>query len=184
MGGRGAQRCAPSATSSPRRGHWSSGRGVRGDPAAGRLVADVPRGARGGTLLGRLRHLGACDQQRSRPRSVALAGGPPHCAMRCRTSAPASGSTSSARLRRSPGSCKPPMRRVTPVLRRVAAEGSQWWRRQGSHKSWDSDLQVGFALEEGRLEDAAVAYEHLLAGCPATKRQYHHRRSGWRLGRA
>jgi DNA-binding CsgD family transcriptional regulator len=62
-----------------------------------------------------------------------------------------------------------------PVLRRVAAEGSQWWRRQGSHKSWDSDLKVGFALEEGRLEDAAVAYEHLLAGCPATKRQYHHR---------
>ena len=80
---------------------------------AGRLVADVPRGARGGALLGRLRHLDACDQQRSRPRSVALAGGAPPCAMRCRTSAPASGSTSSVRLRRSPGSCKPPMRRVT-----------------------------------------------------------------------
>ena len=62
-----------------------------------------------------------------------------------------------------------------PVLRRVAAEGSQWWRRQGTHQAWDSTLHVGFALEEGRLEDAAVAYEHFVAGCPATKRQYYQR---------
>jgi DNA-binding CsgD family transcriptional regulator len=62
-----------------------------------------------------------------------------------------------------------------PVLRRVSAEGSQWWRRQGTHQAWDTTLHVGFALEEGRLEDAAVAYEHFVAGCPATKRQYYQR---------
>ncbi|HZB43153.1 MAG TPA: AAA family ATPase, partial [Ilumatobacter sp.] len=62
-----------------------------------------------------------------------------------------------------------------PVLRRVAAEGSQWWRRQGTHQIWDATLHVGFALEEGRLEDAAVAYEHFVAGCPAMKLQYYQR---------
>ena len=62
-----------------------------------------------------------------------------------------------------------------PVLRRVAAEGSQWWRRQGTHQVWDATLHVGFALEEGRLEDAAVAYEHFVAGCPAMKLQYYQR---------
>jgi DNA-binding NarL/FixJ family response regulator/type II secretory pathway predicted ATPase ExeA len=62
-----------------------------------------------------------------------------------------------------------------PVLRRVAAEGSQWWRRQGTHQMWDSSLHVGMALEEGRLEDAAVAYEHFIAGCPTTKHQYYQR---------
>jgi DNA-binding CsgD family transcriptional regulator len=36
-------------------------------------------------------------------------------------------------------------------------------------------LHVGFALEEGRLEDAAMAYEHFVAGCPAAKRQYYQR---------
>src|SRR5215212_4116125 len=53
-----------------------------------------------------------------------------------------------------------------PVLHRVAAEGLQWWRKQGTHQGWDSTLHVGFALEEGRLEDAAVAYEHFVTGCP------------------
>jgi DNA-binding NarL/FixJ family response regulator len=62
-----------------------------------------------------------------------------------------------------------------PVLRRVSAEGSQWWRRQGTHQAWDSTLHVGFALEEGRLEDAAVAYEHFVAGCSAMKLQYYQR---------
>jgi DNA-binding CsgD family transcriptional regulator len=36
-------------------------------------------------------------------------------------------------------------------------------------------MHVGMALEEGRLEDAAVAYEHFVAGCPATKQQYYQR---------
>jgi DNA-binding CsgD family transcriptional regulator len=62
-----------------------------------------------------------------------------------------------------------------PVLRRVAAEGSQSWRRQGAPQVWDSSFHVGMALEEGRLEDAAVAYEHFLAGCPATKHHYYQR---------
>jgi DNA-binding CsgD family transcriptional regulator len=62
-----------------------------------------------------------------------------------------------------------------PVLRRVAAEGSQWWRRQGAPQVWDSSFHVGMALEEGRLEDAAVAYEHFLAGCPSTKHHYDQR---------
>jgi DNA-binding CsgD family transcriptional regulator len=62
-----------------------------------------------------------------------------------------------------------------PVLRRVSAEGSQWWRRQNTYQAWDSTLHVGFALEEGRLEDAAVAYEHFVAGCTSMKRQYYQR---------
>ena len=38
------------------------------------------------------------------------------------------------------------------LLRRVAAEGSQWWGKQGSQHAWVSNVHVGFALEEGRIE--------------------------------
>jgi DNA-binding CsgD family transcriptional regulator len=62
-----------------------------------------------------------------------------------------------------------------PLLRRVAAEGSQWWGQQASHFAWNSNVRVGFALEEGRVEDAAHAYADFVASCPAYK-QHRYRR--------
>src|SRR3954452_17256356 len=46
-----------------------------------------------------------------------------------------------------------------PLLRRVAAEGSQWWGRQSPHHTWISSVPIGFALEEGRMDDAVAAHD-------------------------
>jgi DNA-binding CsgD family transcriptional regulator len=62
-----------------------------------------------------------------------------------------------------------------PMLRRVAAEGSQWWGRRNKHHVWSSSIEVGFALEEGRIDDAAVAYDDFAACCPAEKRHHYQR---------
>ncbi len=56
-----------------------------------------------------------------------------------------------------------------PRLRRVAAEGSQWWGRHGPQHVWNCSVHVGFALEEGRLEDAALAFEDFTSSCPPSK---------------
>jgi DNA-binding CsgD family transcriptional regulator len=61
-----------------------------------------------------------------------------------------------------------------PMLRRVAAEGSQWWG-QGSHYAWNSSVRVGFALEEGRLDDAALAFADFVSSCPAHKQHRYKR---------
>jgi DNA-binding CsgD family transcriptional regulator len=58
------------------------------------------------------------------------------------------------------------------LLRRVATEGSQWWRRQGTGSSFHPGIKVGFALEEGRLDDAVLAYEDFVATCSAMKLQH------------
>ncbi len=62
-----------------------------------------------------------------------------------------------------------------PMLRRVAAEGSQWWGRRSPEHVWISSVHVGFALEEGRLADAVVAHDDFVASCPAQKRLQFHR---------
>jgi DNA-binding CsgD family transcriptional regulator len=62
-----------------------------------------------------------------------------------------------------------------PTLRRVAAEGTQWWGRQSPHHMWISSVHVGFALEEGRLADADEAHHEFVMTCPAQKRQQYHR---------
>ena len=59
-----------------------------------------------------------------------------------------------------------------PTLRRVSAEGSQWWNRYGSDRKWVTAAQVAFALEEGRLDDAAEAHVRFTACCPGDKRQH------------
>jgi DNA-binding CsgD family transcriptional regulator len=59
-----------------------------------------------------------------------------------------------------------------PRVRRVASEGSQWWRRPGGQMVMTDGASVGFALEEGRIDDAVLAYETFLAYSPAHKREY------------
>src|SRR4029077_4134182 len=51
-----------------------------------------------------------------------------------------------------------------PTLRRVAAEGTQWWGRHDERR-WISSAQVGVALEEGRLADAAEAHAVFGSSC-------------------
>jgi DNA-binding CsgD family transcriptional regulator len=58
-----------------------------------------------------------------------------------------------------------------PLVRRVAAEGSQWWGRQTTHHMWISSVHVSFALEEGRIDDAVLAHEDFVSCCPTMKRQ-------------
>ncbi|MET0460832.1 MAG: LuxR C-terminal-related transcriptional regulator [Ilumatobacteraceae bacterium] len=60
-----------------------------------------------------------------------------------------------------------------PTLRRVSAEGSQWWTRYGAERSWVTAAQVGYALEEGRLADAAEMHAGFAAGCPGDRRQHY-----------
>jgi DNA-binding CsgD family transcriptional regulator len=62
-----------------------------------------------------------------------------------------------------------------PLLRRVAAEGSQWWGRRNKQHVWGSSIEIGFALEEGRIDDAAVAYDDFASCCPAEKRHHYQR---------
>ncbi len=62
-----------------------------------------------------------------------------------------------------------------PLVRRVAAEGSQWWGRQTMHHAWISNVHVDFALEEGRMDDASLAYDVFVAACPAFKRRHFQR---------
>jgi DNA-binding CsgD family transcriptional regulator len=57
-----------------------------------------------------------------------------------------------------------------PTLRRVAAEGSQYW---GAERKWMSSAQIGVALEEGRMSDAAEAYALFVTACPASKRPHY-----------
>ena len=52
-----------------------------------------------------------------------------------------------------------------PMVRRVAAEGSQWWGRPSPHHVWISSVHVGFALEEGRIDDAAEAHAEFQTAC-------------------
>ena len=56
-----------------------------------------------------------------------------------------------------------------PRLRRVAAEGSQYW---GSDRSGMSSAQVSLAIEEGRVADAIEVHTNFCNLCPAVKRQY------------
>ncbi len=62
-----------------------------------------------------------------------------------------------------------------PMVRRVAAEGSQWWGRPSPHHAWISSVHVGFALEEGRIDDASEAHAEFRAACSDEKRQHFHR---------
>jgi DNA-binding CsgD family transcriptional regulator len=57
-----------------------------------------------------------------------------------------------------------------PMVRRVAAEGTQWWGRPSPHHLWISSVHVGFALEEGRMADALQAHDDFAATCPSQKR--------------
>jgi DNA-binding CsgD family transcriptional regulator len=57
-----------------------------------------------------------------------------------------------------------------PMLRRVATEGSQYW---GAERKLMSSAQIGVALEEGRMADAAELYSGFLASCPSSKRQHY-----------
>ncbi len=56
------------------------------------------------------------------------------------------------------------------ALRRVSAEGTQWWVRQSSAAKVVSSAQVDYALEEGRLTDAAEAQAGFAACCPSGHR--------------
>ena len=60
-----------------------------------------------------------------------------------------------------------------PMLRRVSAEGSQWWSRPGLDRKWVSAARVAYALEEGRLVDAAEAHAGFAWCCPSTRRQHY-----------
>ena len=60
-----------------------------------------------------------------------------------------------------------------PALRRVSAEGAQWWNRNGAERGWVTAAQVSYALEEGRLADAADALAGLLLCCEEDKRQHY-----------
>ena len=51
-----------------------------------------------------------------------------------------------------------------PALRRVSAEGSQWWNRHRSDRKLVTAAQIEYALEEGRLADAAEAHVELRRG--------------------
>jgi DNA-binding CsgD family transcriptional regulator len=62
-----------------------------------------------------------------------------------------------------------------PLLRRVAAEGSQWWGVRGPHHVWNSSVNVGLALEEGRLDDALLAYSDVASCCSPLKLQHYQR---------
>src|SRR5262249_28720822 len=54
-----------------------------------------------------------------------------------------------------------------PMVRRVAAEGTQWWGRPSPQHVWISSVHVGFALEEGRMSDAVEAHDDFAACCPS-----------------
>jgi DNA-binding CsgD family transcriptional regulator len=58
-----------------------------------------------------------------------------------------------------------------PMVRRVAAEGTQWWGRPTPHHVWISSVHVAFALEEGRIDDATEAHLEFQMTCPTHKRQ-------------
>lgn len=60
-----------------------------------------------------------------------------------------------------------------PTLRRVSAEGSQWWSRHGAETKWVSAARVAYAIEEGRLADAAEAHAGFDECCPGNKRQHY-----------
>jgi DNA-binding CsgD family transcriptional regulator len=59
-----------------------------------------------------------------------------------------------------------------PMLRRVAAEGTQWWGRRSTHHVWISSVHVSFALEEGRMSDAVQAHDDFASLCPTQKQQW------------
>jgi DNA-binding CsgD family transcriptional regulator len=59
-----------------------------------------------------------------------------------------------------------------PALRRVATEGAQYW---GPERKWLSSAQVGVALEEGRISDAAEAHALFINTCPSHKRTHYRR---------
>lgn len=60
-----------------------------------------------------------------------------------------------------------------PMLRRVSAEGMQWWGGRGGERVWISAHQMGYAIEEGRLADAAEMHEVFANGCPEDKRRHY-----------
>ncbi len=59
-----------------------------------------------------------------------------------------------------------------PALRRVSAEGSQWWNRHRSDRKLVTAAQIEYALEEGRLADAVEGHASFAAACPSGKRQH------------
>lgn len=59
------------------------------------------------------------------------------------------------------------------ALRRVSSEGVQWWVRQGTMHKMVSASQVEYALEEGRLADAAEAHAGLEQCCPTSFRWHY-----------
>jgi DNA-binding CsgD family transcriptional regulator len=58
------------------------------------------------------------------------------------------------------------------ALRRVAAEGSQWWVRRAAPSKFVSSAELEYALEEGRIADATEAFLDFSACCPNSHRQY------------
>ena len=155
-------------------GRARRGRGSRTGRGASRSRCTTRRSTRRGVPA-----TPCCSPVRSTTPSISCRRTCPRrrrCGPRCRPSARGSGSTSSApqstlawemEAAYSAGDL--------PLLRRVAAEGSQWWGLRGPHHVWNSSVNVGLALEEGRLDDALLAYSDVASCCPPLKLQHYQR---------